>query len=248
MKVRTIVLLGLAAFLLTLVIVMPARWVALALPARVQCDAWAGSIWQGQCQQLSISDNGRSTLRLTSLRWKLHPAALLRLSLSAEFQGAWAQGSAAGRVLVRPGGQVQLRDVQGQSGLDQSFLGSLPAGWNGRLELRQVELDWDAGQVGRLGGELIVSDLADARGSALGSYQAQFASSTTPPFTGELRDTGGPVELQAQLTLSADRSWSLDGRMRARNTGDAALARRLDVLSPADASGWRRVSAAGYFR
>lgn len=247
MKVRTIVLLGLAAFLLTLAFVMPARWVAVALPAHVQCGAWAGSIWHGQCEQLSISDNGRSTLRLGSLRWKLHPAALLRLSLSAEFQAAWAQGSAAGRVLVRPGGKVQLRDIQGQSTLDQEFFGSLPAGWNGRLELRQVEFDWDGGEVGRLGGELTVHDLADGRGNALGSYQAQFPSSTTAPFTGELRDAGGPVQLQAQLVLDADRSWRLDGRMRVRDAGNATLARRLDVLSPADASGWRRVSAAGHF-
>lgn len=247
MRVRTIVLLGLAAFALTLLFVLPASWVALVLPARVQCGAWAGSIWQGQCQELAISDNGRSTLRLTSLRWKLHPAALLRLSLSAEFQGAWAQGGASGRVLVRRGGEVQLRAVQGQSGLDQSFFGALPAGWTGRLDIQQFEFDWRAGQVGRLGGQLTVSDLADGRGNALGSYLVDFAPGTTAPFIGQLRDTGGPVELQAQLQLSADRSWSLDGRMRARDAGDAALARRLDMLSAAEAGGWRRVSAAGHF-
>lgn len=247
MKVRTAVLLGLAAFLLALLVVLPARWVAAVLPTGVQCAQWGGSIWRGQCIDLKVSDGGRSTVTLDSLRWKVQPRSLLRLSLGADFQGAWPQGGAQGNIVVRPGGSIRLRGLTGRSLLDQKFFAALPAGWNGSVDLRGLELDWAGGRIDHLGGELAVNDLFDGRGTALGSYRLEFPPSSTAPFSGQLRDMGGPVEVDATLELTAERAWSLEGRMRVRDPADEQLNRRLDMLSGADAGGWRRLSAAGYF-
>jgi hypothetical protein len=247
MKVRTVVLLGLAAFLLALLFVLPASWVAAVLPASVQCGQWGGSIWRGQCIDLKVSEGGRSTVTLKSLSWKLQPGALLRLSLAADFQGAWPQGAAAGHIVVRPDGSIRLRGLTGRSQLDKEFFAALPAGWNGSVDLRALELDWAEGSLGHLGGELGINDLVDARGTMLGSYRLEFLPSSTPPYIGQLRDTGGPAEVDAALQLTADRSWTLEGRVRVRDPLDVALNRRLEVLSSADASGWRRLSAAGHF-
>lgn len=247
MKARKVIYLGLAAFLLALLLVLPASWVGRALPEGVQCARWAGSIWRGQCGELTVRDSGTGVMRIDSLRWKLKPLSLLRLTLSADFEGRWAKGQAQGRIAVAPGGVIRLRGLDGNSLLDRSVVRSLPEGWNGRAELRGVELDWNAGTLGRLAGELTVNGLADARGNALGSYHLQLAASQTPPFTGHLRDTGGPLEVDAQLQLAADRSWSLEGRMRARNAADQALGRKLDMFAAPDGSGWRRLSAAGDF-
>lgn len=247
MKARKAILLGLAAFLLALVLVLPASWVGRALPEGVTCARWAGSIWRGQCGELTVRDSGTGVMRIDSLRWKLKPLALLRLNLSADFEGSWPSGKANGRIAVAPGGALRLRELDGASLLDRTVVRSLPSGWSGRVELRDVEFDWNGGTLGRLGGELLVQDLVDGRGNSLGSYQLQLAPGDTPPFTGQLRDTGGPIEVDAQLQLAADRSWSLEGRMRARNAADQALGRKLDMFAAADATGWRRLSAAGDF-
>jgi hypothetical protein len=247
MKLRKAIILGLAAFLLALLLVLPASWVGKALPPGVQCARWAGSIWRGQCGELTVRDSGTGVMRIDSLRWKLRPLSLLRLNLSAEFDGRWAKGQAQGLITVAPGGVIRLRELDGASLLDRSVVRSLPEGWNGRAELRDVEFDWNAGTLGRLGGELTIDGLADARGNALGSYHLQLAPAEAPPFNGHLRDTGGPLEVDAQLQLAANRSWSLEGRMRARNPSDQALGRKLDMFAAADASGWRRLSAAGDF-
>jgi hypothetical protein len=247
MKLRKAIILGLAAFLLALLLVLPASWVGKALPQGVQCVRWAGSIWRGQCGELTVRDSGTGVARIDTLRWKLEPLALLRLNLSAQFEARWAKGQAQGHIAVAPGGVIRLRGLDGASLLDPSVVRSLPAGWSGRAELRQVDFDWNAGTLGRLGGELVVHDMVDGRGNALGSYQLQFTPAQAPPFTGQLRDTGGPLEVDAQLQLAADRSWSLEGRMRARNPADAALGRKLDLFAAADGSGWRRLSAAGDF-
>jgi hypothetical protein len=247
MKARRAVILGLAAFLLALLLVLPASWVAGALPAGVQCGEWAGSIWRGQCSALVVSDGGTGVMRIDAVRWKLKPASLLRLALSAQFEGSWAKGRAAGQITVGSGGTIQMRELDGESVLDQTVMRALPAGWNGRIQLRQLEFDWKAGTIGRLGGNVIVSDLADANGNALGGYRLELPAAEAAPFTGQLRDTGGAIEVEAQLQLAADRSWTLEGRMRARNAADAALARKLDMFAAPDATGWRRLSAAGDF-
>jgi hypothetical protein len=247
MKAKKAVVLGLAAFVLALVVVLPARWIAGALPPGVTCGDWAGSVWRGQCIDLTLSDGSKVLVKLASLRWKLRPLSLLRLTVSADFQSNWAKGEATGRVALSPGGAIRLRDMSASSVLDPLAIGALPSGWTGRAELRRGEFDWDAGTLGRLGGELVVSDLANRRGTALGGYRLELRPGSTPPFTGVLRDTGGPVEVDAQIQLTADRNWTLEGRMRQRDPADIRLARQLDMLDVADASGWRRLSAAGDF-
>lgn len=245
---KKLVLLGLAAFLLALVVVFPARWVGAMLPPAVHCDAWSGSIWRGHCQGLALSDGEEVVMKLTTLRWDLEPTALLRLRLAARFASTWPQGQATGHVAVRPGGAIQVRGMSGSSALDKRFFGAMPAGWQGQIDIRDFDLHWREGIIGRLGGELIVADLKDARGTALGSYRLTFPASDVPPFTGRLQDTGGALEVDASLQLTADQSWTLEGRMRTRDPGNAALNRGLDMLSSPDATGWRRLSAAGQFR
>ena len=190
MTARKAWLLGLAAFLLALIIVLPAGWVGAALPSAVQCTTWSGSIWRGQCRDLALHDGQQVVMRLSSLQWRLQPASLLRLRLAARFDSVWPQGQATGHMAVAPGGAIQVRDMAGHSELDRRFFGAMPAGWHGGVQIREFDLDWHDGIIGHLGGELIVSDLVDAGGTALGGYRLAFARSQVPPFTGELTDTG----------------------------------------------------------
>jgi hypothetical protein len=247
MRLRTVLLLGLAAFLLALLVVFPAGWVNAFMPDAVKCGAWSGSVWRGQCQDLLLSDGEKPVMQLATLRWELKPLSLLRLKLSARFHSTWPEGETTGQVAVAPSGQIQVRNMSGRTVLDRRFFGAMPAGWRGQLEIRGFDLDWHAGSIGRLGGEMLVTDLLDARGTSLGSYRLVFPAGGTPPFSGTLNDSGGPLEVQARLELTADRNWTLDGRMRTRDSQDASLDRALDMLSFAEADGWRRLSAAGRF-
>jgi hypothetical protein len=248
MTTRKALLLGLAAFLLALLIVLPASWMGAALPESIRCTQWGGSIWRGQCRELTLSNGEKVVMKLTSLQWKLKPGALLRLSVGAEFHSDWPQGEAAGHVQVKPGGHIVVRDMSGSSQLDQRFFGALPQGWQGHIDIRDFELDWSNSTIGHLGGELVVANLVDRRGLALGGYRLAFPPASTSPYDGELTDTGGPVEVQARVQFTSDQSWTLEGRMRARNPDDVRLAQGLDMLSSPDSSGWRRLSAAGQFR
>ena len=71
-------LLGLAAFLVVLLVRLPARWFTPLLPAAAQCQAASGTVWRGACEGLSLSDGKSQPLVLQQLRWNIHPAALFR--------------------------------------------------------------------------------------------------------------------------------------------------------------------------
>lgn len=248
MNLKKALLLGLVAFALALVVVLPASWIKGALPPGVQCGRWSGSVWRGQCQDLTLSDSGKVVMKLASLRWKLRPMALLGLKVSADFQSRWSNGQATGHVTLGAGGTIQLRDMTASTLLDPTALAALPPGWSGQARLDRGEFDWKGGRLGRLGGVLDISGLADRNGTQLGSYRLELPEGgSTPPFTGQLTDTGGPVQVEAKLEVTAERAWNVEGRMRLRDPVDPRLSRQLDMLSSPDASGWRRLSAAGDF-
>lgn len=245
MKLRTI-LLGLGAFLLALLVVLPVGWLAPLLPAQVQCAAWRGSIWRGQCTGLTLAVAGPTPLQFDALRWTLHPAALLRLTLHADFQLAYPQGSASGQVEVASGERLLLQNVTLQAPFDRRLVSMLPPQWTGQLDARQVAMRLHGKVLQALSGDVQLRNLNDGRGGALGSYRLVFTPQPVAPFRGTLQDTGGPLAVAASLTIAADRSWVLDGTVAARD-GTSAISRNLDLLGPPDASGRRPLSAAGTF-
>lgn len=243
-----VLLLGLLAFLLALLVVLPARWVGGMLPRDVQCTQWRGTLWRGSCDHLAVGVPGHPPVTIESTSWKLHPLPLLRGRLAADIALADARGDATGQVQMTRSGQLVLHGASARILLDPQFSGGLPAGWRGRVEMQQVELDWQANQVHMLGGEFRFLDLRDQNGREMGNYQLLFPLSSTAPFNGQLSDQGGPLDVKAAVGLGADRSWSINGTVAVRDGGDAGFRRYLEVLGAADASGRYPLTATGTFR
>lgn len=243
-----LVLLGVAAFLIALFTVLPARWVAaLAAPPQVQCGSWSGSVWRGACQGLVLTPPNAPPVTLESFRWQLHPGALVRLAVRADFALSETDGTAQGRIELRHG-RIRLSDTQVRARLDQRLLGALPPGWHGQLDARGLQLDLEGKTLHALSGNVLLHDLQDARGSRLGSYRLVIAPVPAAPFRGVLTDEGGPLQLNGEVTLEADRSWMLEALATPRPDADPGLRRQLELLGGADASGRYRLSVAGSFR
>jgi hypothetical protein len=245
---RRVLLLGLAAFLLALLVVLPARWVGGRLPPTARCAEWSGTIWRGHCGQLTVTVPGQKPVTLESAGWKLHPLTLLRGHLAADVTIADARGDATGRVELARGEMLMLRGVSAHAVLDPQFPGGLPAGWRGRVEMEGLALDWQANKLQQLQGEFSFLDLRDEQGHDIGSYHASFPAATAPPFTGQITDLGGPLELRAKLGLTAERNWSLDGTIAVRGGDETGFKRNLEALGAPDASGRYPLSATGTFK
>jgi hypothetical protein len=209
----------------------------------VSCAGWSGSIWNGQCEGLRVAAAGAAPLADT-LRWKLSPLALLRARASAEVELEQASVQAQARVTAgRSAIRVEALNASGL--LDKRLLAALPAGWNARFEVRDADIDYSGSVLRQLGGTFTARELHDQRGSVLGDYELKFAPQPTAPFSGELRDLSGPLQLSAIVKVEANRSWQLDGTAVLRPGAPPSLARALDQLGTADLNGQRRISIAG---
>ena len=121
------VLLGLVAFLLALLVVLPASWVSSLLPTELQCASWRGSIWRGQCAGLQWNGGGELQ-KIDLLRWKLHPLALFGLSIRADVQLRGELGVASGRLEIRRGARLALHEASANIVFDRRIAAALPAG------------------------------------------------------------------------------------------------------------------------
>ncbi|MDR2214929.1 MAG: type II secretion system protein N [Nevskiaceae bacterium] len=241
-------LLGLAAFFTMLLIRLPAAWFARALPSQLQCDALAGSVWRGQCMGLSIAQGvaERPPLRMDALNWSLHPLALLRGQISADVDLVRGQDQAHALVIHAGGAQIDVQHLNGSLRIDRQLLPPLPAGWKGVAVFDDVGLKLDGSMILELSGVGQLSNLTDAAGESLGSYQLDFGSQPqTAPFSGQFQSLEGPLQLQGRITLQANTGWLLEGTVAAQSTTPAELARMLELLGPADASGKRPFSMEG---
>ncbi len=247
MRARALVL-GLLAFLLALLAVLPARWVAGMLPAVVQCADTRGTVWRGRCHALTVSAPGMRPVTLETVGWTLHPLPLLRATLSTELVLTDARGDASGHVELRRKGLIVVRNVSARALFDRNTPSAMPSGWSGRVEVAQLELDWQANQLRHLQGQLRFFGLRDEQDRELGDYQLSFPPSAAPPFTGQLSDLGGPFELAGVLTLTMDRRWSLSGSVGARPGADPGMTSYLQVLGAPDSGGHYPLSAEGSFR
>jgi hypothetical protein len=240
-----VVLLGVVAFVIALLIVFPAGWLAHALPAGAQCANWSGSLWRGQCSGVTWTAAGRQPVRLDSLSWHVHPLALLRARLQVDTELSGAGVQARGKVSMNRGGLLRVEALSATGQINRSLLGALPAGWNARLEARDVTFELQGRTLQELAGTVIARELTDERGTRLGDYQVQFPPQPNAPFAGTLRDLGGPIELKARLTIKADRGWTLDGAAKLRPGSPPQLAPMLDQFNTADISGQRRILLEG---
>jgi hypothetical protein len=239
--------LAIAAFVLALIVLLPVRWLAPALPPPLQCHQWRGSIWHGQCQGLTVLQNDQPVLQANLLRWKLHPAALLRLRLRATIYVRNDQGTGTGVVELGRGGRLRVQDVAATAILDRRLATMLPSGWSGQLTARQLNLTLVNERLEALSGEITLRDFTDGRGASFGSYELGFPDAG-PPFTGKLIDAGGPLAIAATVTISVERRWQINGTITPRPDAPQSLRSRLDFLGAPDTAGGYPLSLEGLFK
>lgn len=243
---RRAIILALTGFLLVLIALLPARWIAPLLPHAMHCQQLDGSAWRGSCSGLTTANGA-----LGDLAWDLHALQLLRgrleLQLDLTNQGSYLRGVLG----MGFGGALHGRNVTLDLPLTSALVSSLPAGAHARLSGKLSRIDWNGKFLETLQGEVDILDFVGSQGQIFGSYQALFApdanaaASGTP--TGVVHDLGGPLALDATLQFTRDPGYLLQGQVAARPAAPADLADELKYLGSPDASGRRPFSLSGTF-
>jgi hypothetical protein len=228
--------LGVAAVSAAAVFVLPASMITRFLPAQVHAEDFSGTLIHGAAGKIAF--NARS---LGALEWRLHPLALLRLAVVADVHWVMVGFVIDGTTEITRSG-FAAHDVRGGGPIESlSALGVAP-GWRGTASVAFSEIKSDFSKVIAAVGKIEVANVS-SEGIDFGSYVLQIpegAVAADGTLTASLKDTGGPLELQAQIRLSpAARTALLSGTFMDRPEASPALRNQLAKaqLRPRDSSG-----------
>lgn len=236
-------LLGGAAWFAFLLVRLPATvaygQVADSL-AGVRFAGLSGTVWQGEAQQLQYRQRA-----LGALDWSLSPFKLLLGKLGAEVrlsqQDAYldAQGD-----LALSSREVRLSRLEGRlpMSLLQPYLTMLPLPLGGVVSLKLEQVAFDStGRPLQADGRIVwnQAQVLAPQQLSLGDLQLSLQHAEDGSgIRGEIADSGGPLQMQAQLTLGADGRYRLTGKVKAREGAADGLRQSLGMLGAVDEQGF----------
>lgn len=186
-------------------------------------------------------------LPLGDLSWHLHPLGLLRARVDADVGMLQGSTSLRGTLTAGWGGRIDARDIEVQNlNLAHLPLRQLPRGLQGVAQAQISQLRWDGSRIEALAGTLRVQGLV-TQGTRLGDYQLQFPADNPESLIGVLRDTGGPLHVEGTVHVLPAPGFELNGRVLARDTAAADLADQIRYLASPDNDGMRPFSFAATF-
>lgn len=235
MRARTLAIVGIAAYAVFLVAMLPASFVArwIAMPGVLELADAQGTLWNGHARAVA------GAAQLDDLRWRFQPARLAagRLAFIVDGYGTGLEGH--GRI-DRGFGALEVRDLQvrGDAAALAAFA-PLAAGWQpeGRLTLDAPAIAWD-GRQARGSARLEWHDAAIALSAVrpLGSYRAE-ARADGGPAQLSVTTLDGPLQISGKGTFAAPGTLAFTGEARALPAAQAALEPLLGLIGPRRADG-----------
>lgn len=223
-------------FAMILIARLPAEWVLSGPRSDLHCVDTAGTIWNGSCSGMTVKGQP-----IGDLAWEVHAARLLSGKFAASVVLTRARGSASGTVELGMGGQLNGHDIHLDLPLDPTLMPQLPPDLTGSLHADLAALQMKSNAITSIQGQIEARDLLMGTGAAaqpFGSYSLTFSPSSAPPV-GQLRDLGGPLEVEGTLRLTPAPGFELQGLVKARPGAPEALVRELQFLGSPDAQGRR---------
>ena len=252
-----LIALGLAAYLLMLLIQLPAAqaW-QLAKPylgdAPVELHGLQGSVWRGSARYVVVQGHG-----LMQADWRLSPMALLRGRVSADLELRPPEGYLQGTLhlpLSAQGQSLKLQQWGGQIAMPwlASHIPNLPVPvpvpLTGTLGVRidQLQLNLTQGWPETLEAQLHWYQAGIVMGEtlALGDLSARLALEGES-LVATLSDHGGPLRADIRASLAPNGQYLIDGHLAATGQAAPALGGWLSLLGQADAQGRHRLQWQG---
>lgn len=245
MQARTLLLLALVAFVLTIAVRAPARWLLASFPPNVQCIP-DGTLWSGRCAPLMISG-----VSLSSVHWQLKPLQLLRGRFAAQLHSEDPRAVVDVDAAMQRDGSGELSNLNARIDVGAGLLPLFPEGWSGELVAALPAVSLKSGSVSAVTGTITLRGLHEQNPTVdLGSYELKFVdpgNGRDRSVSAVLRDIGGPLSVSGRLQLQGNGNYELSGFAATRPGADDQLSGALEFLGPADARGRRPFTLSGKF-
>jgi general secretion pathway protein N len=245
-RTRLLIAAGVAAFLVFLVVFLPASMLLRFVPAEVSLSGVSGTIWRGAATSIAIKGTP-----LGRLRWTNRPWRLLLLQAGYDVSLEPADGTVDMVVTLGRDGQLDIRQLAGHFPVATVYGLIAPAGWTGTVELDVDELKLQSGFPVAAAGVVMVQNLTSHTGPRqvnLGSFELLLGEGSvgTESISGRLRDLdNGPMRVRATIELDRTRKYLISGEVAAGPEAGPVILKTLSFLGPPDSLGRRPFSIEG---
>lgn len=229
---------GAVAYLLFLALTLPASVLfSRVIPAGsgITVVAPQGTPWHGEARQLQVA--GAPVGHVT---WSIHPLSLFTGRLDYDLYVHAATTDLRGEAALSPGGTVTLNGVTGQLDLVTAlaWLRLPPNSATGRLSFNLDRFVLEDRRPTALDGKMTLDRLRVLypQSTELGGYAATFKTDAHG-IHGQAHDSGGPVNLDAVISVTPDGRYETRGTLTARAGASAGLRQALGLLGSTDAHG-----------
>jgi hypothetical protein len=243
---------GVSAFLVFLIGGIPAAALRWLVPEPVRMSGTSGTLWRGSA---SSADVGKMHFAYT--RWALSPLGLLLGRLGGDLETSIGEGKAAGAIVVTLGGDMRCTACRYEGPL-ASLRSAVPAlrTLDGRISIEMAAFEisnkWPTRAVGSATlTNVPIGIYGQARRDGPVAALAATVTADPVPDSGlidvAVQDSGGPLELSAQLSISPPGNYELSGRVKARPGAPPDLVNALNILGPRAADGSTEIALSGTF-
>jgi general secretion pathway protein N len=235
-------LVGIFAWLLFMVWRLPATvaydMAAESLGEQVQLAGITGTVWEGEAQQLQYQNK-----LVAGTRWKLSPWGLLLGRLNGLIKLTHDEGYLQAQASVPfGGGEIALSEIKGKLplALIQQHLTMIPLPLQGEMSLKLDTLMVSGeGQVQQADGRIVWHQAGVQVMDKLqfGDLQMSLHSVEGEGIEGTISDSGGPLQINANFTLSAEGIYTLEGQAKPGESAPKELRNSLAMLGKVDSQG-----------
>jgi hypothetical protein len=234
--VKRLVLLGLACYLLALLLTFPASLaIRLFAPETLGVQSPRGSVWSGSAAAASFGG-----YYFGKTDWSFRPFELLRGRIAYHIESQGPDGFVNGVFALTPGGDLRISGLSGTASiqaLSPLLPPELPASlFKGRVQLELDDLHVADGWPQSAHGRVELMDLTflapPQPPELLGNYAMDLDTADGEPLRGSFKDVTAPLEIKGTLTLNADRTYDLQCTARAKPNASANLRQSIPLICP----------------
>lgn len=240
MRAPAIAALGIAAYLVFLVALVPASFVVSRIGGpTVEASDATGTMWNGSARATLRTPQG--PVEIERIEWKFRPSRLIAGRLAFDVEAA-AKGIDARARLERGFSTTELRDLHARcEAAALSLFAPLAATWQpqGAITVTSPAIAWDGVELrGEGRAEWRAAAVALSQVRPLGSYRAELRGAGGPAKV-TLTTLEGPLRLAGDGTLTPQGRFVFSGEARGEGTAAPSLEPLLDLMGPRRADGTR---------
>lgn len=224
-------------YLFFLITNLPANIVlsVMNIPGNIKIMSVSGTVWSGEVRSLKYSG-----IDLGSVNWELHPLNLLIGELSADVSIVNKKQYFKSEVNYSSSGKIELEETRFLINLSslQPLTYGMPFSYAGNASGYFPVSSFHKNNYVSINGKLSLSniEMISPQHQSFGAFSIDFRAEKEGATSGRIKDNGGELNMEGQLTLSKKGQFNIAAKLAAREK-NSSLEQVISFLGGKDASG-----------